>query len=543
MKKVLLAGAIAMAFTGLRAQQIGEFLSIEPQAQTQRVVMPSSHAFQVLIQTGIILPDLSVAQVFPDFTGFVPKNGSSTSGYLCINHEVVPGGVTVLEIELNPATQTWDILSSKNVNFLLLGGSGFNCSGGTTPWGTSITSEETYDQFPDLNQDGYVDLGWNTEIDPVSGTVVDQDGDGQPDKLWKLGRLKHENVVVHPDRIRVYQGADDGGFGYLYKFVADQPEKLGAGKLFVLVMDSANGDNFSATGRWVQLQNDTPEQCNTVQTQAANVNATNFRRIEDVEVGPDGKIYFAATSPGNIYRLEDTGEGVAAFETYAARGEYLINHANGSTPYLFEKCDNLVFDCDGNLWVTEDGEKFHVWVIGASHSTSNPNIRLFMGTPTSTPEPTGNISGAEPTGITFTPDCKYGFMSMQRCGLLNTAVQQDAAGQNIIFNRDATLVFSRSEFLGNSTGVFETSKLAPARLAPNPASTYTEVHFESTAGQELTLSIHDQLGRQVADIPFTSVQGKNTIKIDTFLFPAGVYGVTIRSGESLIHQAKLSINP
>ncbi len=548
--KLLSAYLLSLCFVSAQAQKIGDFTSIQPGSQTQLLQIPSTHTFQSLVQTGIILPDLSIAQVFPDFTAYIPKNGSSTEGYLCINHEVVPGGVTVLEISFDQTTKTWNVDGSKNVDFLTLGGSGFNCSGGTTPWGTSITSEENYDgvapipgfPLPDLNQDGYIDLGWNTEIDPVTGTIVDHDGDGSPDKLWKLGRLKHENVAAHPDRIRVFQGADDGGFGFLYKFVADVPEKLGEGKLFALIMDSTMGDDHSQNGRWVQVPNGTAEECNTVQTKAAELGATNFKRIEDVEVGPDGMIYFAATTPGNIYRLQDVGEGVTNFETWARKGQFLIQHQSGADSLLFEKCDNLAFDCDGNLWVTEDGTAFHVWVIGANHTSSQPNIRLFMTPPASINDPSGNVAGAEPTGLTFSPDCQFGFISLQRCSPTNITPQTDAADSSVLFNRDMTMVFARKEALGTGTiGIANKISKTGTSVYPQPAGEYLNIKFNSKQGIDSEMELFDASGRRIANKGFKSVAGENLIKFDTFVFPAGTYVISVKQGENQVLNQQIVI--
>ena len=64
--------------------------------------------------------------------------------------------------------------------------------------------------------------------------------------------------------------------------------------------------------------------------------------------------------------------------------------------------DNLAFDNDGNLWVMQDGGDFYIWVVKNGHTQASPDVEIFGITP----------AGAEPTGITFTPDNKYLFMSV-----------------------------------------------------------------------------------------------------------------------------------
>ncbi len=549
MKNWLIGAASLLTLHALQAQKIGEFISVEPQEQTQQLIIPETHTFQILMQTGVLLPDLTIAQVFPDFTGFVPKSGSSTSGYLHVNHESVPGGVAMLEIDLNPESNLWEVNASANVNFLPLGTSGFNCSGAVTAWGTSITCEELYEmpipQFPvpDLNFDGYMDLGWCTEIDPVTATVIDQDGDGRPDKLWKMGRMKHENAAPSADGTVIYEGVDDGDFGFLFKFIPTIPTRLGDGELYVLKMDTQDGDNFSATGQWLKVPNDTPEDCNNVQDVASEMGATNFRRIEDVEIGPNGDIYFAATSPGSIYQLTDEGARVSNFHVFAGKQEVDVEHVGGITTELFEKCDNLAFDCDGNLWVTEDGDKFHVWVVYANHTQADPNIKLFMITPSSLNDPTGTLAGSEPTGISFTPDCRFGFVSLQRCGTLNLTPQEDAGGSMALFNRDATLVFGRREALGtNATNGIAKNTEIQGNVFPLPAKEYMNVSFDYAPNQPLTFEMYNALGGRIAKKDFRTVNGENTIKVDTYLFPAGTYIISIKNGEKQVFSEQIQIN-
>ncbi len=60
------------------------------------------------------------------------------------------------------------------------------------------------------------------------------------------------------DRKTVYYG-EDGGTHYVYKFVADVPGNLSAGKVYVLSLDQplVNDDPSGTTARWVQLPNAT----------------------------------------------------------------------------------------------------------------------------------------------------------------------------------------------------------------------------------------------------------------------------------------------
>lgn len=77
--------------------------------------------------------------------------------------------------------------------------------------------------------------------------------------------------------------------------------------------------------------------------------------------------------------------------------------------------DNLTFDDKGNLWVLQDSGNDYIWVIRPNHTQSNSQVLLFGSTP----------AGSEPTGLTFSPDYKYGFFSIQG-PISNNSPQQDA---------------------------------------------------------------------------------------------------------------------
>ncbi|UFQ16981.1 MULTISPECIES: PhoX family protein [Streptomyces] len=130
-----------------------------------------------------------------------------------------------------------------------------NCSGGTTPWGTTLHGEENFNQYfanavkvtdptaaARLKRygvsgaaserkwerfDDRFDLakepneanrfGWVVELDPY-------DPDSTPRKRTALGRFKHEAAqprLTHDGRPVVYMG-DDEKFDYFYKFVSSK---------------------------------------------------------------------------------------------------------------------------------------------------------------------------------------------------------------------------------------------------------------------------------------------------------------------------------
>tara|TARA_R110000744_G_scaffold31677_1_gene74353 strand:+ start:7649 stop:9025 length:1377 start_codon:yes stop_codon:yes gene_type:complete len=411
----------------LPVKSISEFTSVAPAEQTTDFVFPGSHTFQKIIETGDLLTSGGTLPARNDFTGYVPINGSSADGFLSINSETSPGGVSILDIRLNSSTQLWEVTSSEAVDFSEVGGTKNNCSGTVTPWNTIISCEERI-QVIDKNNDGYNDFGWAVEIDPKTKTVLD--------KRWAMGNFAHENAVVHSNLRTVYQGSDSNP-GYLYKFVADNKKDLSSGNLYVFVGDKAG------TGNWIQLNNTTKQERNATLQQSVEVGATIFGGIEDVEIGHDGMVYFAVKAEDKVYRFLDSDPlagNSLVMETYVGAMEYTITHLEGETLVLWGTGnDNLAFDGEGNLWVLQDGSKNYVWVVDKDHTQENPKVKLFGIAPI----------GSEPTGITFTPDYQYLFMSIQGPNTSNNSTEQiDAAGNSIKFDNHVSLVIALKENLG-----------------------------------------------------------------------------------------------
>lgn len=330
----------------------------------------------------------------------------------------------ICDIQLNASTGLWSFSNLTDVDFSSVAGTINNCSGAVTQWGTIISCEERIETY-DNNNDGYFDIGWVVEVDPASKTVID--------KRWALGNFKHENVAINANQRTVYEGVDDV-VGYLYKFVATNPTDLSEGDLYVY-----KGPKNGTTGEWIPINNSTPAECNSTLAQSEAVGATVFNGVEDVEIGPDGWVYFAVKNDEQVYRFIDpdllTGTGAITMETFVGGvgRSYDIVHAGGTSSVAWQDgCDNLAFDGDGNLWVFQDGGDNYIWVVGSDHTQADPNVKIFGRAPI----------GAEPTGITFTPDYKYLFMSIQHPNGSNNANQTDLAGTEVDFNDDVALVIS-----------------------------------------------------------------------------------------------------
>ena len=490
----------------LQSQHISDFVSLAGGAQTTNFEYVNSHTFQVIIEQGDLLTNGDPMMGNLDFTGFVPINASSTNGYLSINHELQPvGGTTILDVDFDSSSQSWSHSASVAVDFSTVNGTRRNCSGTVTPWGTIVTSEESISG--DLNSDGYNDFGWNIELDPVTKEVINQTaGLNNGDKLWSLGNFKHENIVVHDNQRTVYQ-AEDNSPGYLYKFVADVAQDLSAGDLYVYV-GPKNGN-----GNWVLLANDTPAEQNSTIAQAVAVGATAFAGGEDVEISPiDGKIYVAVKNESRVYRFDDDspliGGTVSNFETYVGGTSYNLNTAAGvvNVPWGSGN-DNLAFDDLGNLWVLQDGGNNLIWVVDQGHTQSNPMVRIFGKCP----------AGAEPTGMTFTPDYKYLFMSIQHPSSGNNITSQlDAFQRPVEFDEDSAIVMARKEHLGNChidlnipypLSNTETFQVAESLYSNSNISSLADVQY--FAGDDIELDIGFEVAQDA--VFFAQIQGCTVI--------------------------------
>ncbi|UBM60549.1 PhoX family protein [Marinilongibacter aquaticus] len=439
MKSLAFSIALFLLALNSHAQTIDRFVSLNDSLQDADFKLAKSHAFQYIVEKGQTLHDASVVQGNFDFTGFVPINGSSRSGYLSINHEFYPiGGVDILRVELDTVYQSWRFVDSWKVDFSVVNGTANNCSGAVTPWGHVVTCEER--QTEDINGDGYRDTGWCIEIDPETHAVVDYPGGlVGGDKIWSMGNFRHENMVVHPNLRTVYEAEDDGT-GNIYKFVADQEMDFSSGKLYVYV------GSKSGSGNWVKLHNDTPYQQNRTVAQADSVGATNFAGCEDIDVSPlDSTVYVSVKGEDCVYRFHDDdplgGGTVSNFGVFVGQMNYDVETDNGTETVSWGTGnDNLTFDDLGNLWVLQDGSHNNVWVVAPDHTQAEPKVRIFCRAP----------AGAEPTGMTFTPDFRYMFMSIQHpSGSNSSSVQDDAFQDPRSFDKDVALAIARKEFLGN----------------------------------------------------------------------------------------------
>lgn len=512
--------------TGSSDSHISCFTSLIPSEQDQNLHIPSTHTFQRVWNDGAAYTvGGGVGGTNLDFTGYVPISGSSENGYLAINHETSPGGVSILDMSFSNATHLWSVTKSQPTDFSPVVKTVRNCSGGITPWGTVITSEEATDAG-DANADGYEDIGWNVEIDPATASIKDYGAGKQ--KLWAMGRMDHENVAVKSDRRTVYQGEDDTR-GCVYKFVATTEGNLSEGELFALKLDQplASSEPTGTTGTWVKIPNTTKAERNTTHDLAIAAQCTEFSGVEDVEIGTiDGKIYFTAKGNARVYSFTDNGTTVSNFQTFVGGKTYNINSGEGVVAEDWGSGnDNLTFDSRGNLYVLQDGGRNHIWVVRPGHTQASPKVEVFAKMP-------GN---AEPTGMTFSPDERFMFFSIQTPNGANTASVKDAANQDVVFNKSTTIVVARKEALGaGATSVRLTVTPETFKLAafPNPFTSELSVSFALENTTDVEIALVDATGNTVGAIANTTLgEGAHTVTFTPqATLASGMYFVRLVAG-------------
>src|SRR5690606_23877893 len=99
-------------------EHIGCFTSIVPTGQTPIMIIPNEHNFQQILKQGE--PYTIGGGTVPgnhDFTGYVGAGGSSELGYLSVNHENTPGGVSIVDLHLDETTNLWVLDNTQAVDF------------------------------------------------------------------------------------------------------------------------------------------------------------------------------------------------------------------------------------------------------------------------------------------------------------------------------------------------------------------------------------------------------------------------------------------
>ncbi|MER5969923.1 alkaline phosphatase PhoX [Streptomyces sp. NPDC002055] len=328
------------------------------------------------------------------------------------------GGCTVVEVHRHGQVAEW----------VGIAGTSTNCAGGSTPWGTWLTCEESEDRAGEHGMTK--DHGYVFEVDPQ-----DRRANRAPRPVKALGRYAHEAVVVDQRRGHLYLTEDASGpNGLFYRWVPPHGFRHGRGRLRTLADDAGvlqapkcfdSGGRFvddlsraTRTGTvygvdWVDVP-DRDARTKPVRKQFADGEVTRGRKLEGMWWA-DGGAYFVSS-----YAREESPvahDGQVWFYDPRRRTLTLkvllgVNRNPGEDG-AFDGPDNITVSPYGGLVIAEDGEGVQ-HLFGATDSGETYPIArndLNIGT-------AGEPEFSEFTGVVFSPDGRTLFANIQEPGIM-----------------------------------------------------------------------------------------------------------------------------
>ena len=281
--------------------------------------------------------------------------------------------------------------------YLSLSGTLVNCSGGSTPWNTWITCEETtIKDGPGLNKMH----GYNFEVHPSESVELQK-----AEPLKSMGRFRHEGVAFDPKRGYVYQ-TEDREDGLFYRFIPKIKNKLNmGGSLQALVIKnklSVNTSNWNKKNieldekyevTWIKLD-DVDSVNNDLRHRGNKKGAASFVRGEGVWF-KDDVVYFTATTggknrSGQIWKYnqnKDNSDGTLE----------LFFESNDKT--VLNMPDNIMISPWGDVLLCEDGSG-HDRIVGIRQDKSLYYLAKNI------------YNNAEFAGLTFDPKGKILFVNI-----------------------------------------------------------------------------------------------------------------------------------
>ncbi|MFI7295829.1 alkaline phosphatase PhoX [Streptomyces sp. NPDC050121] len=328
------------------------------------------------------------------------------------------GGCTVVEVRPGGHVAEW----------VGIAGTSTNCAGGSTPWDTWLTCEETEDK---AGQNGMTkDHGYVFEVDPE-----DRRANRGPKPIKALGRYAHEAVVIDPGRGHAYLTEDASGpNGLLYRWTPPAGFHHGRGKLRTLADDAgvleafkcfdSGGkfiDDLSRATKigtvygvdWVVVP-DRDARTTPVRKQFTEGQVTRARKLEGMWWG-DGGAYIVSSYARDESPVQHDG---AVWFYDPKRRTLTLKVLLGVNPDpsvdgAFDGPDNITVSPYGGLVIAEDGEGVQ-HLFGATDSGRTYPIarnELNIGT-AQKPE------YSEFTGVTFSPDGHTLYANIQTPGIM-----------------------------------------------------------------------------------------------------------------------------
>ncbi len=328
--------------------------------------------------------------------------------------ETAGGGTTTLVIDKKTRLIKRDFVS--------LSGTLVNCAGGSTPWGSWISCEETtFGQSIRTDARGNKTGGFAKPHGYCFEVAASANSAVTPIPLTAMGRFEHEAIAVDKKSGVVYLTEDMTPAGF-YRFLPKRNKRLAEGGVLQMLKvkdkdnyDTRKGQKAGAgfTADWVTIENPDPPEADidprAMQKEGFKKGAALFTRLEGCCADERGRIYFDATNGG------DNGGGQIWMYEPTAKNE-------GRLTLLFESPSREILDMPDNiclrpksahLFICEDSD-----YIGTGGTRDQfmriltPNGRIADFAKNITPK----FEASEFAGSTFSKDGKTLFVNLQNVG-------------------------------------------------------------------------------------------------------------------------------
>jgi secreted PhoX family phosphatase len=354
---------------------------------------PAAHDGMAVVKTNgnnlVLVRNHEVRSVAPSF------------GKKEITYDPMGGGGTTnlgFNAEKGEFTKSWASLA----------GTSTNCAGGSTPWDSWMTCEETR---ANAAVGGYQkEHGWVFD--------VPAEGQANPEPIRGMGRFDHEAIAVDPMTGAIYQTEDSGSAGF-YRYTPTNYGKPHAGG--TLEMLKIVGQNQTdLTGQTIEITKDTsfdvewvtigsPESVSpSVFNQGFTQGGARFIRLEGCW-HEDGGIYFTSTSgglaqEGQIWRYDITLQTLTLI--FSSPNEETLDNPDNITVHAkrgIVLCEDGDRDGQRMLFLTPDGQIY-------PFAANDIVLDNFKGN-------TGDFRGREWAGACFSPDGQWLFANIQTPGV------------------------------------------------------------------------------------------------------------------------------
>lgn len=332
------------------------------------------------------------------------------------NHydETAGGGTTTLVVD----TKTREIIK----DFVSLSGTLVNCAGGSTPWGSWISCEETtLGSTVIADSKGKKSGGFAKPHGYCFEVPASADTNLPPVPLKAMGRFVHEAVSVDAKSGVVYLTEDNNPAG-LYRFLPKRARRLSeGGELQILKIrgkDSFDTRKNQKIGEvldveWMTIGNPDPEEADVdpsaVFKQGAARGAAMFARLEGCAIDAKGRFYFDSTSGG-----DGRGGQIWMYEPVSKDAGRLTLKFESPDRKVLDMPDNMCLEPHtGRLFICEDSD-----YVGEGGSPDN-FIRILTpdGKMADFARNVSSIPTSEFAGSTFSPDGKTLFCNLQVLGI------------------------------------------------------------------------------------------------------------------------------